>query len=84
MGIPMRITAIDGLVARCEAKGAERAVSLLLLADTDLQVGDHVVVHRGHALERITPERAAAAWAVYDAMLAAEPSPLPDPDAAGV
>lgn len=71
----MRITAIDGLVARCEAKGAERSVSLLLLADAGLQVGDHVVVHRGQALEQITPERAAAAWALYDAMLAAAPVP---------
>jgi len=33
-----------------------------------------VVVHLGHAIEAVTPERAAEAWAIYDEMLAAEQS----------
>jgi hydrogenase expression/formation protein HypC len=72
MGIPMRITAIDGFVARCEAKGVEREASLLMLQHEALAVGDYVVVHLGHAIETVTPERAAEAWAIYDEMLAAE------------
>lgn len=72
MGIPMQIQAIDGLAARCEAKGVERDVSLLMLDPDDLAVGDFVVVHLGHAIEKISPERAADAWSVYDEMLAAE------------
>ena len=74
MGIPMRITRIDGLMARCEAQGAERDASLLLLEHEALQVGDYVVVHLGHAIERISEERAAEAWALYDEMLAADPA----------
>jgi len=74
MGIPMRITAIDGLLARCEAKGVERDASLLMLQHEPLAVGDYVVVHLGHAIERLTPQRAAEAWAIYDEMLAAEAS----------
>ncbi len=71
IGIPMRITAIDGLVARCEAKGIERDATLLMLGPDAVSVGDHVVVHLGHAIERIDAERAAEAWALYDEMLAA-------------
>jgi hydrogenase expression/formation protein HypC len=72
MGIPMRITRIDGLMARCEAKGVERDASLLMLEHEQLQVGDYVVVHLGHAIDRVTPEQAADAWAIYDEMLAAD------------
>jgi hydrogenase expression/formation protein HypC len=72
MGIPMRIVAIDGFSARCEAKGVERTATLLMLDPAELAVGDHVVVHLGHAIEKISAERAADAWAVYDEMLAAE------------
>jgi hydrogenase expression/formation protein HypC len=77
MGIPMQITAIDGLVARCEAKGARRDATLLMVGPDDVAVGDYVVVHLGHVIERIDAERAAEAWAVYDEMLAAqEPRPV--------
>lgn len=72
MGIPMRIVAIDGFSARCEAKGVERTATLLMLDPAELAVGDHVVVHLGHAIEKISAERAADAWAIYDQMLAAE------------
>jgi hydrogenase expression/formation protein HypC len=71
MGIPMQVKAISGLAARCEAKGVEREVSLLMLDPSDVTVGDFVVVHLGHALEKVSAERAAEAWAVYDEMLAA-------------
>ncbi|WP_408034146.1 HypC/HybG/HupF family hydrogenase formation chaperone [Thiorhodovibrio winogradskyi] len=67
----MQIKAINGLMARCEAKGVERDANLLMLMHEDLAVGDHVVVHLGRAIERVTPEDAATAWALYDEMLAA-------------
>ncbi|MEA3639597.1 MAG: HypC/HybG/HupF family hydrogenase formation chaperone [Lamprobacter sp.] len=72
MGIPMQILEINGFGARCEAKGFEREVSLLMLDPEDLAVGDFVVIHLGHAIEKISAERAADAWSVYDEMLAAE------------
>jgi hydrogenase expression/formation protein HypC len=71
MGIPMQVSAIDGLVATCEAKGVERQASLLMLGD-EVAVGDYIVVHLGHAIERISAERAAEAWGIYDEMLAAQ------------
>jgi len=75
MGIPMRIIEVDGLLARCEAKGVEREASLLMLEHEGLSAGDFVVVHLGHAIDSVTPEQAADAWAIYDEMLAASEGP---------
>ena len=72
LGIPMQIRSIDGLSAKCEAKGVMRVVSLLMLAQEVLAEGDFVVVHLGYAVEKVTAEDAAAAWEIYDQMLAAE------------
>ena len=71
-GIPMQIRAIDGLLARCEAKGVERDANLLMLEHEGLEVGDYVVVHLGYAMDKVSAEEAAAAWDIYDQMLAVE------------
>jgi hydrogenase expression/formation protein HypC len=68
----MQIRSIDGLLARCEAKGVEREANLLMLEHEDLTVGDYVVLHLGYALNKVSAEEAAAAWEIYDQMLAAE------------
>ncbi|HSQ06852.1 MAG TPA: HypC/HybG/HupF family hydrogenase formation chaperone [Chromatiaceae bacterium] len=72
LGIPMRVVSIDGLIARCEAKGVERDANLLMLESEGVGVGDYVVVHLGYAMNRIGLEEAVAAWDIYDQMLAAE------------
>jgi hydrogenase expression/formation protein HypC len=71
-GIPMKIKAIEGYLARCEAKGVEREVNLIMMQGIVLQVGDFVVVDRGYAIQQVTMQEAAAAWELYDEMLAAE------------
>ena len=70
LGIPMKIREIDGYMARCEAKGVERDVSLFMLQDDTLAAGDHVVVHVGYAIQKISPQEARTAWELYDQMLA--------------
>lgn len=72
LGIPMQIQSVDGFLARCTAKGAEREVNLFMLQDDTIGVGDYVVVHLGHAISRMSEEEAAAAWEIYDAILAAQ------------
>jgi hydrogenase expression/formation protein HypC len=72
LGIPMQIREIDGFVARCEAKGVERDVSLFMMQDETPGVGDFVVVHVGYAIQKITPQEARTAWELYDQMLAGE------------
>lgn len=73
-GIPMQIQSIDGFVARCAAKGMEREASLFMLQHELPAVGDFVVVHLGYAVDRVSAEEAAAAWEIYDQLLAAEAS----------
>lgn len=68
----MRVMFCDGLTARCEAKGVERSVSLFLLQHEAISPGDHVVVHVGYAIQKISEAHAVSAWVLYDEMLAAE------------
>lgn len=71
LGIPMRIVAIDGYVARCEAKGIERDVSLFLLQDETPRPGDFVMVHVGYAIQTMTEQDARSSWELYDEILSA-------------
>ena len=72
LAIPMRINHIDGFNARCTAKGVERNVSLFLLQDASLQEGDHVLIHVGYAIQKITEEEALSTWELLDQMLTEE------------
>jgi hydrogenase expression/formation protein HypC len=72
LGVPMRVLECDGFVARCEAKGIERSVSLFLLQHEAIAPGDHVMVHVGYAIQKMSEEEAAGSWALFDEMLAAE------------
>lgn len=75
-GIPMQIQSIDGFFARCTAKGVEREANLFMLQSDLPKVGDYVVVHLGYAVSRVSIAQAAAAWDVYDQMLAADTAAL--------
>lgn len=66
LGIPMQIVAINGYQARCEAKGVERDVSLFMLQDEPLAIGDHVMVHVGYALQKLTVQDARSTWELLD------------------
>lgn len=71
LAIPMQIKKIDRFLAVCEAKGIEREVSVFMLQDETLAVGDYVLVHVGYAIQTVSPQEARSAWEVYDQMLAA-------------
>ncbi len=72
LGIPMQIDAIDGHTARCSAKGVAREVSLFLLQGEPLAAGDHVIVHVGYAIQKLTEHEARSTWELLDQVLAAE------------
>jgi hydrogenase expression/formation protein HypC len=72
LGIPMRVVECDGFLARCEARGIERTVSLFLLQHEPLEPGDHVMVHVGYAIQKMSEVDAVSAWDLYDEMLEAE------------
>ena len=70
LGIPMKVLEIDGFNARCEAKGVERTVSLFMMQDENVEVGDNLMIHVGYAIQKMTDEEARSAWEIYDEMLA--------------
>ena len=72
LGIPMRVKRVDNLVARCEAKGVEREVSLMLMHDEEVVPGDYLVMQGGYATGKLSEQQALDAWALYDEMLRAE------------
>ncbi len=82
LGIPMRVVEIDGFLARCEAKGVERDVSLFMLQHEAVALDDYVVVHVGYAIQRVTEAEAMSAWELYDELLAAEQTLPPGPPSA--
>lgn len=72
LAVPMQIKAINGFQCTCEARGIERDVSLFMLQDEDLAVGDHILVHVGYAIQKVSHEEALASWELFDEMLAAD------------
>lgn len=72
LGIPMQIVEINGYNARCEAKGVEREVSLFMLQDESVAVGDHVMVHVGYALQKLSPQEARSTWELLDQIIGDE------------
>ena len=71
LAIPMKIQSIDGFVCRCEARGVEREVSLFMLQDETLEPGDHVLVHVGYAIQRVSPQEAEESLRLFDEIIAA-------------
>jgi hydrogenase expression/formation protein HypC len=69
LAVPMRIMRIDGFAATCEAKGIEREVSLFMLQGEPLAVGDHVLIHVGYAIQKVSEEEARSAWELFDEIL---------------
>ena len=68
----MQITTIDGYQCRCEARGIEREVSLFMLQGEELAPGDHILVHVGYAIQKVSAEEAAASWDLFDEVMAAD------------
>ena len=69
LAIPMQIIEITGFVARCEAKGVQREVSLFMLQDEALSINDFVMVHVGYAIQKVKEMDALSSWELYDEIL---------------
>jgi len=72
LAVPMQIVSIDDFQCRCEARGIEREVSLFMLQGEELAPGDHILVHVGYAIQKVSADEAAASWELFDEMLAAD------------
>jgi hydrogenase expression/formation protein HypC len=71
LGVPGRITSIDGAIAVVDFGGVSRHVALDVV-DEPVAVGDHVLVHVGFAICRIAPEDLVETLAFFEAMTAGE------------
>jgi len=80
LAIPMQVVAIDGFTARCSAKGVERDVSLFLMQDEPVAVGDYVMIHVGYAIQKVTEADALSSWELFDEILTQESQPPPRAD----
>lgn len=72
LAIPMQVQEIDGFLAKCEAKGVHRDVSLFMMPEGEVAEGDWVMVHVGYAIEKMTEEQARSAWEIFDEVAALE------------
>jgi hydrogenase expression/formation protein HypC len=70
LAVPMRVQSIDEFTALCEAKGVQREVSLFMLQGEPVEPGDHVLVHVGYAIQKVSEEEARSTWELLDEMLA--------------
>lgn len=72
LAVPMKISNIDGFQCTCEARGIERDVSLFMMQDEKLKPGDHVLVHVGYVIQKISSDEANESWKLIDQILATE------------
>ena len=72
LAVPMQIRSIDGFNCLCEGRGIEREVSLFMMQGEALAPGDHVLVHVGYAIQKVSEEQAADTWQLFDEVAAFE------------
>ncbi|MCJ7557726.1 MAG: HypC/HybG/HupF family hydrogenase formation chaperone [Gammaproteobacteria bacterium] len=72
LAVPMQVRSVDGFNASCEAMGVHRDVSLFMLQGESIEPGDHLLVHVGYAIKKVSAEDAQEAWKLFDEILAAD------------
>ena len=59
LGIPMQIVEImPPFRATVETRGVQRSVSIALVADEDLKIGDWLMIHIGSAISKLDEDSA--------------------------
>ncbi|WP_456456602.1 HypC/HybG/HupF family hydrogenase formation chaperone [Thermovibrio sp.] len=71
VGVPMKVVEINYPMAVAEAKGVRRSISLMLLPEDEVKVGDYVMVHVGNAIEKIDQKEAEEIWKALEEVLEA-------------
>ena len=69
VGVPMQLTEINYPSGVAEAKGVTRNIGLQLLQESDMSIGDYVVVHVGFAIEKLDKKKADEIWEGFDELL---------------
>ena len=69
VGVPMQVIDIKYPSGVAEAKGVKREIGLQLLPENSVEIGDHVIVHVGFAIEKIEKDHADEIWEALDEVL---------------
>lgn len=69
LAIPMQVITINGYTARCSARGIERDVSLFMLQDEPVVIGDFVMIQLDYAIQKVSEEDARISWELFDQIL---------------
>lgn len=69
LAVPMQVDDVSGYEAKCSVKGVTRTVSLFMVRDRDVKVGDWILVHVGYAIRTIPEREAKELWKLFDQML---------------
>lgn len=69
VGVPMQMVEINYPSGVAEARGVKRTIGLQLLPESDVRIGDYVVVHVGFAIEKLRKEEADEIWKGFDELL---------------
>ncbi len=69
VGVPMQLTEINYPSGVAEAKGVKRTIGLQLLPEGVLEIGDHVIVHVGFAIEKVDKKMADEIWEALEEVL---------------
>ena len=69
VGVPMEIIEIDYPAGVAEAKGVKRQIGLQLMPEGSLEIGDHVIVHVGFAIEKVDKKMADEIWVALEEVL---------------
>jgi hydrogenase expression/formation protein HypC len=72
LAVPMQVKSIKDFQCVCEARGIEREVSLFMLQYEHVEPGDHVLVHVGYAIQKVSASEAESSWQLFDEILAAD------------
>ena len=66
VGVPMQVVEINYPSGVAEARGVKRNIGLQLLPEGDVNIGDHVIVHVGFAIEKVDEKMADEIWKGFD------------------
>jgi hydrogenase expression/formation protein HypC len=69
VGVPMQIVEINYPSGVAEAKGVKRNIGLQLLPENNINIGDHVIVHVGFAIEKVDKKLADEIWEALEEVL---------------
>lgn len=69
VGVPMQVVEINYPSGTAEARGVKRNIGLQLLPEGDVNIGDHVIVHVGFAIEKVDEKIADEIWKGLDEVL---------------